>query len=265
MLNWKNLTWMHLFILLLILHLAPLWIFTYFPSQDGPSHLYNALMLKEYHQHQNYKIRDVWELNITIFPNWLSHITLALLLCVFPAILSEKILLSLLVELVPISFFYFLHAVYKRGFLFGWLAFLFSYNYLLFMGFYNFTLSISFFFFSFCFWWKHRQDIQVNHLIVLYLLLLLTYLSHIASYGLLLLAISVTALCLWISESIHQVWLDRKTSGVTHMLSRFLLGLKPLVQFALYMLPAYFVFDGLLSAEPERPLNWESSRHGVDR
>ena len=68
MLNWTNLTWMHLFILLLVLHLTPLWGFTYFPSQDGPSHIYNALMLKEYHQHQNYKIRDVWKLNITTSP-----------------------------------------------------------------------------------------------------------------------------------------------------------------------------------------------------
>ena len=36
MLRWRNLTWKHLFILLLLLHLAPLWVFTYFPSQDGP-------------------------------------------------------------------------------------------------------------------------------------------------------------------------------------------------------------------------------------
>jgi len=46
------------------------------------------------------------------------------------------------------------------------------------MGFYNFTLSISFVFFNFGFWWKGRQDIQVNYLIVLYSLLLLTYLSQ---------------------------------------------------------------------------------------
>ena len=54
-------------------------------------------------------------------------------------------------------------------------------------------------------------------------------------------AIFVTALCLWTSESIHRAWLERKTGNVPHMLSRFLLGLKPLVQFALYMLPVYFV------------------------
>ena len=71
----------------------------------------------------------------------------------------------------------------------------------------------------------------------------------IASYGLLLLAVSVTARCLWTSESIHQAWLEQKTGSVAHMLSRFLLGLKPLVQFALYMLPVYFVLMGYYLAQ----------------
>ena len=70
----------------------------------------------------------------------MSHLTMASLLYIFPPIIAEKILLTFAVGLVPISFFYFLDAVHKRGFLFGWLGFLFSYNYLLFMGFYNFAL-----------------------------------------------------------------------------------------------------------------------------
>ena len=74
----------------------------------------------------------------------------------------------------------------------GWVSH-FAYNYLLYMGFYNFQLSISFFFFSFGLWWKHKDDMQIRHLVVLYLLLLLTYLSHIASYGLIVLGISLAA------------------------------------------------------------------------
>ena len=241
MLNWKKLTWKHLFLLLLILHLAPLWIFTYFPSQDGPSHTYNAFTLKEYHKHENYTMRDVWKLNITIFPNWLSHITLAALLYIFPPILSEKILLTFAVGLVPISFFYFLNAVHNRGFLFGWLGFLFSYNYLLFMGFYNFALSIAFFFFSFGYWWKHKDNLRVNHLIVLYLLLLVTYLCHIVSYGLVLLGMSVAATCLWGGEAIAKTWRERNVSGPASMLVGFVAGLKPLLRFFLYMVPVYFV------------------------
>ena len=253
MLRWRNLTWKHLFILLLLLHLAPLWIFTYFPSQDGPSHIYNASILKEYHKHENYNLRDVFKLNIIIFPNWMSHLTMASLLHIFPPIIAEKILLTLAVGLVPISFFYFLDAVHKRGFLFGWLGFLFSYNYLLFMGFYNFALSISFFFSSSGYWWKHRENLCVNRLIVLYILLLVTYLCHIVSYGLALLAMSVTALCLWGHEAIAAAWRKQEGAEVEllnaknvrsrayEILVGFLSGLKPLIRFVGYMLAAYFV------------------------
>ncbi len=236
----KLINWKSLFVILLVLHLLPIWIFTYFPSQDGPSHIYNALTLKEYHKHENYTMRDVWKLNITIFPNWLSHLMLAAFLYVFPPLVAEKVLLTLAVGLVPISFFYLLDAIHKRGFVFAWLGFLFSYNYLLFMGFYNFALSTSLFFFCFGHWWRHKDDIRVNHLIVLYILALLTYLSHIASFGLLVLGLSLAAGCLWGGAAIVTAWHTRK-EGFARTIEQFWAGLKPLVRFGLYMIPVYFV------------------------
>ncbi len=236
----KLVNWKSLFVILLVLHLLPLWIFTYFPSQDGPSHIYNALTLKEYHKHENYTMRDVWKLNITIFPNWLSHLMLASFLYVFPPLVAEKVLLTLAVGLVPISFFYLIDSIYKRGFVFAWLGFLFSYNYLLFMGFYNFALSTSLFFFCFGHWWRHKDDLRVNHLIVLYILALLTYLSHIASFGLLVLGLSLAAGCLWGGAAIAIAWNTRK-EGFARTIEQFWTGLKPLVRFGLYMIPVYFV------------------------
>jgi hypothetical protein len=37
-----------LFLALLALHVVPLWLFPFFPSQDGPSHLENAIILRNY-------------------------------------------------------------------------------------------------------------------------------------------------------------------------------------------------------------------------
>jgi hypothetical protein len=34
---------------LILVHLIPIWAFTYFPTQDGPAHLNNATILREYH------------------------------------------------------------------------------------------------------------------------------------------------------------------------------------------------------------------------
>ncbi len=240
MFNWKSLSWKHLFIFLLVLHLLPLWIFGYFPSQDGVSHVYNAKVLKDYAQHENYKMRDAWQLNITIFPNWLSHIMLTALLYVFRPVVAEKVFLSIAIGMIPIAFFYFLHAVHKDRegkFVYAWLGFPFAYNYLLYMGFYNFTLSISFFFFSFGLWWKHKDDMQVKHLVALYILLLLTYLSHIASYGLIVLGISIAGGCIWGGKALAAAWRERHAEWFRE----FIVRLKPLLYFFLYMVPVYFV------------------------
>lgn len=241
--NWRKLSWKHLFVALLVLHILPLWIFAYFPSQDGVSHIYNGLVLKEYGQHENYKIRDAWSLNITVFPNWLSHILLATFLHVFPPVIAEKVFLTLAIGMVPVAFFYFMDAVHKgqKGrFIYAWLGFPFAYNYLLYMGFYNFQLSISFFFWSFGFWWKHKDDMQAKHLVWLYPLLLLTYLSHIASYGLAVLGISVAGGCLLGMPGVAAAWRERR-EGWTAAFRKLVAGLKPLFGFLLYMVPMYFV------------------------
>ena len=82
-------------IALLVIHLLPVWGFKYFPTQDGASHIYNAYVLKEYYNHKNYWLREVYELNPTLFPNWTSHALLLLLLYIFPPLICEKIVLTL--------------------------------------------------------------------------------------------------------------------------------------------------------------------------
>ncbi len=235
--RWERLAWKLLFAFLLVLYLAPLWVITYFPSQDGPSHLYNARVLTEIFDHANFMVRDVYQPNLTIFPNWTSHLLLAALLVVVPPLVAEKIFLTLAVGLIPIAFFYLLEAVHRRGFLFGWLAFLFSYNYLLFMGFYSFTLSVSLFFFGLGYWWKHRDSLRLKRLVVLYLLLLSTYFSNIVSYGLVLMAISVSAACLRGGEAVVAASRER-----SRRLRALLTGLVPLFRFLAYMVPAYYLF-----------------------
>ena len=106
--------WHLLGILLLLVHLLPVWIVTYFPTQDGPSHIYNAQVFKDYHDHQNYRIRDVYQLNLTLFPNWASHLLLAFLMYFFPPLICEKIVLSLCVLGLPLSLIYFLWIVNKE-------------------------------------------------------------------------------------------------------------------------------------------------------
>ena len=80
----------YLFLFLLVAHLAPIWFFRYFPSQDGMVHVYNAYILKPYQNPALYKMREIFQLNWTIFPNWVSHLLMAGSMFVVPPLIAEK-------------------------------------------------------------------------------------------------------------------------------------------------------------------------------
>ena len=236
----------YIVIALFVVHLLPLWIFKYFPSQDGASHLYNAYMLKEYNNPAMYKIRECFELNLTLFPNWFSHAFMAGLMFLVPPLITEKLLLTLCLGLAPISFFYFLRAIAGErselpfgsgNQILGLLGFLFGYNYLLHMGFYNFSMSFPLFFFIVGYWWRHHDSMSPVHIGVLYVLLILLYFCHIVSYGLILLTLSICAL-----------WLMPRP--------------QKLLTFAGYMFPAGFIMlNYVLNETPDKLHRYWSSEH----
>ena len=243
---WRLSTKHIIIIVLLVAHLLPIWIFKYFPTQDGLSHIYNAYVLKEYHKHENYKLREVYKLNLTIFPNWSSHMILALLMYVFPPLICEKILISMCIALVPISLFYFLNGVQKGKTLFGFVGFIYAYNYLLHMGFYNFALSISMFFFTLGYWWRHKDKLNAASIGGLYLLLLVTYLTHFHSYALLMISLTFFGGFSYLYGALQKTWGYRETPEASNRtlissLKSFAVALKPVLLFLGVMLPAYFI------------------------
>ena len=230
-------------IVLMIVHLLPVWGFKYFPTQDGASHIYNAYVVKEYHNHENYRLREVYDLNATVFPNWTSHALLVLLLYIFPPLICEKIVLTLCIGLLPLSLLYFLNSVQKRNMVFGLLGFLYAYNYLLHMGFYNFVLSMSLFFFTLGYWWKVKDKLRLANIVVIYILLLVTYLTHYHSYALLLMSMTFFALFSSVYDALRAGWGNRKETSdpLTHGLKEGVMTLKPVLTFIGSLIPAYFI------------------------
>ncbi|MYB93604.1 hypothetical protein F4054_09000 [Candidatus Poribacteria bacterium] len=229
-------------IVLLIIHLLPVWGFKYFPTQDGASHIYNSYVLKEYHKHENYRLREVYELNTTLFPNWTSHILLAALLYIFPPLICEKIVLTLCIGLLPLSLLYFLNGVEKRNTVFGLLGFLFAYNYLLHMGFYNFVLSMSLFFFALGYWWRVKDKLRLTHVIVLYVLLLATYFTHYHSYALLIVSLTFFALYTPADSLLQEVFGHKEPSQpLMHRFRASAMKLKSTLIFLVGLIPAYFI------------------------
>ena len=78
-------SWLTLvFVVLLLAHLAPIWFFDYFPSQDGPVHLENANILLNYGSENCPVLGEYYLLNYEPNPNWMGHFLLVGLLYFSP-------------------------------------------------------------------------------------------------------------------------------------------------------------------------------------
>lgn len=185
--------WRAVFALLVVVHLVPIWAFAFFPSQDGPSHLYNARLLSELTDPANYQLRLAYEYNPALHPNLLAHVLLTGLQLVVPPLVAEKLLLSLIVALLPLSLFYLLDGIRRRHVVFGLLGFLYAYNGLLHKGFYAFNLGLGLGFLTVGFWWRRRDSMRVADVGILNLLLGATYLAHYATFGIALFVITAAA------------------------------------------------------------------------
>lgn len=88
-----------LFTLLVCLYIAPLWAFRYVPTADGPSHLANAAIIKDYRDPGATTLREYYVISGRPSPNLMYHLSLVGLMYVFPPLIAEKVLLSLYVVL----------------------------------------------------------------------------------------------------------------------------------------------------------------------
>lgn len=180
-------------VVLICFYLLPIWLFKYFPTQDGPSHIYNSQILKEYNNPE-YNFREFYDLNLSPFPNWITHISLALLMFIFPPLIAEKVFLSIYIAIFPISIFYFLNSVKRGNNFIGFVGFLFVYNYLFLMGFYSFAISVPLFFLVLGYWWRYKEDITVKRIFLLNVLSVIIYFSHLVSHIIIILSISLLSL-----------------------------------------------------------------------
>ncbi len=170
--------------------LVPLWLFRYFPTQDGPSHLYNAFVLGHYGSRYYTTVRSYFALNLRPFPNWTTYLLMAPLTRIFPPLVVQQIVLSLCVISVPAAVLYLQKSFKPAADASALLGVLLAYGYLFFMGFFNFVLGAALFTFAVGWWWRHRDG---RYLIPLYALFLVIYCSHGLAFASTLMAIAVLA------------------------------------------------------------------------
>lgn len=182
-----------LFFALLALYVVPLWAFPFFPSQDGPAHLENAVILRDYHRPDRALLRTFYTLSGDFDPNWFGHLALAGLMTFFPPRIAEKVLLTGYLILLPLGARYALNGVRPGS---GWLAVLtfpFLQNFLFHMGFHNFCYSLAVLFFVVGYWLRHADHFGVRQTLTLAALVLLLYFCHLVAVVMALMLIGTLA------------------------------------------------------------------------
>ena len=184
-----------IFLALVLIHLIPIWAFDYFPSQDGPAHIENASVIRNYHHPDGSILRTYYTFNKKFTPTWFGHLILVGLMYIVPALIAEKIFLTLYVILFPISVRYALSAMRSDNSFLAYMSFPFIYNYTLHLGFYSFCLSLSLYFFMLGYWLKNQDHFNFQRILILTFLSLLLYFFHVVSLAMAYLGIAI--LTIW--------------------------------------------------------------------
>lgn len=174
------------FLGLILITCSPIWAVDYFINQDGSAHVYSAQLMLELLKN-NPQTHELYSFNSFSVPNSSGHWLLALLLIFFSAYTATKIIVTLTIAGV-------IGAVgFLRWKIFGYdglITSLFAgaalgFNWLWLTGFYNFLLGVIFLAVTVGFYYDWRKNLTVRRTILLVLLIVLTYLSHIVSFAVL--------------------------------------------------------------------------------
>jgi hypothetical protein len=182
-----------LFWLVVGLCLAPIWWIHFLPTQDGPAHLANAVILKDYDS-PGARYRNFFEVRWEPLPNWTVHLLLAGLLHVVPPLSAEKIVVSLYALGFAWAFRYLQTAFGRPGGPVSLGALLLVYPRCFWMGFYNYCLSLVLFLalVGFC---VRRSQWTSRDAAIVCLLLLATWFTHLLGFLL------AAAAALWLGAS----------------------------------------------------------------
>lgn len=183
-----------IFVALALLHLAPLWAFTYFPSGDGAIHLSIADVLVRYQSVETPSFRVFYEINGNLEPNSFIFGFLYVLMQAVPPLIAEKLLLSTYVVLVPLALRYAVTAAAPEAGILSLLGFPLIYTYTLHLGQYNHGFGLIFFILLLGYWLRYSRRASVPVFLGYLGLFFLCYLAHLFAVMLAVAAIAFAAL-----------------------------------------------------------------------
>lgn len=189
----------------IVVQLLPIWLLPFFPTQDGPTHMTIARVLRDFDRPDAQVLRDVFERNGEAVPNWFIYFVLADVLRFLSVPIAEKVLLSAYVILLPLAVRYAVTGVAPANKSLALLALPFTFNFLLTMGFYNFSLSLVAFFVALGWWLRHRDRFGPKPALIFAALSVWVYFCHPVT--LVALLATVGAAAVWKRDLRGLAWL----------------------------------------------------------
>ena len=169
--NKFNLIEKYFFLLITGLNLIPILSRKFFPTLDGPAHLYNAQLIKSLLFDNYTLLGDFFIFNQEPIPNWTGHIILSFFNLFLPSFVAEKILLLSYMIGLPLSFRALIKTIAPSNRLFSYLIFPFTYSFVFFLGFYNFCIALVLILITLNYWVKHEENLSSRkNVLILFLL-----------------------------------------------------------------------------------------------
>lgn len=167
---------------MVLIYATPVLFLHFFPTVDGPAHLYNSNLLNSYFSSASSTAHNYFQFNAEPEPNWLGHLLLCILNLFLPSFIAEKIVLLLYVFLLPVTFRLLVNRLKPDNIIAVYFIFPFIYSFLFYLGFFNFCLSIGLLFGVLYYWLNHREFYTLKNGVLFSVLLLLLYFAHLFSF-----------------------------------------------------------------------------------
>jgi hypothetical protein len=180
-----------LFLILTLVNLLPVILVKYFPTVDGPAHLYNSKLMAELFSDPNGILGKYFTVENLIPTNLTDHYFFLVTGYFLPGFLSEKLLMLFYLTGLPYAYRHFIRSIAPEGKYISWFIFPFTYSFLFFYGFFNFSIALVFLFITLTQLIKFYNNSSVLHIITFSILTLLVCISHAFVFMILILYLIV--------------------------------------------------------------------------
>ncbi len=183
-----------LFSMASLLTVIPYFLIKYVPSLDGPQHLYTSGIIVNLVNSDPF-ISQFFKINPLPVGNWSGHFILSLYNYFLPSHIAEQLLVATYYISIAFAFRYLIVSLRGRSTLLTFFIFPFSSTTLMLLGYYNFSFGTVFLFVTLGFLFGKNRSHNVRFYLVLALLQLLIYFSHVMVYmffGLIVAVIYIT-------------------------------------------------------------------------